>query len=311
MLAGVVEEDVDHRAAGTGALRFPRSRRVVVAPVCPDARRAGRRALRAGRPRRGWRASWRRRRRPWAPGGGQSPRRGGAALRARGGAGRQAAGIAHASLHRRDRHPDAERGDRGRRRQARGREPEIPRGEARGHLHGRGAGPGDRRGESFSCPVDSAAAPSGGQEPRISRGAWTARSGGAGSTVPAGPWSSPTGRSGTGGSGRSGPTSRRAGQAGLSGSWSRPASDTGRSPRCRHFRGSMEWMRHDECRERSIQAGSGVVEAGCRTFGLRPRHPGTPWSRRGANAMPAPRGRVMNLRLPELPGWRANQAFAA
>ncbi len=44
--------------------------------------------------------------------------RGGAALRAGGGAGRQAAGIAHVSLHRRDRPPDAERGDGGRRGQA-------------------------------------------------------------------------------------------------------------------------------------------------------------------------------------------------
>ncbi len=79
----------------------------------------------------------------------------------------------------------------------------------------------------------------------------------------------------------------------------------------RHFRGNMERMRYGRDRDRGIQVGSGVVEAGCRTFGLRPRRPGTRWSGRGANAMLAPRGCVLNLRLPDLLDWKANQALAA
>ena len=44
----------------------------------------------------------------------------------------------------------------------------------------------------------------------------------------------------------------------------------------RYFRGNLERMRYDEYRARGIQVGSGVVEAGCRTFGPpaeAPRHP--------------------------------------
>jgi len=70
-------------------------------------------------------------------------------------------------------------------------------------------------------------------------------------------------------------------------------------------------MRYDRYRDQGIQVGSGVVEGGCRQFGLRPRRSGTRWSRRGANAMLAPRGCAMNLRLPDLLEWRANQAMAA
>ncbi len=79
----------------------------------------------------------------------------------------------------------------------------------------------------------------------------------------------------------------------------------------RYFRGNMERMRYDEYRARGMQVGSGVVEAGCRTFGLRLKRPGTRWSGRGANAMLALKGCVMNLRLPDLLDWRANQALAA
>ena len=80
---------------------------------------------------------------------------------------------------------------------------------------------------------------------------------------------------------------------------------------CRCFRKNIGRMRHDECRARGIQVGSGVVEAGCRTFGLRLKRPGTRWSGRGANAMLALKGCVMNLRLPDLLDWKANQAVAA
>ncbi len=70
-------------------------------------------------------------------------------------------------------------------------------------------------------------------------------------------------------------------------------------------------MRYDEYRARGIQVGSGGVESGCRTFGLRLKHPGTRWSKRGANAMLALKGCVMNLRLPDLHNWKANQAVPA
>ncbi len=80
---------------------------------------------------------------------------------------------------------------------------------------------------------------------------------------------------------------------------------------CRYFRNSPERMRYDRCRDRGIQVGSGVVEAGCRQFGLRMKRSGTRWSERGANAMLALECCVMNRRLADLPGWRANQAAAA
>ncbi len=80
---------------------------------------------------------------------------------------------------------------------------------------------------------------------------------------------------------------------------------------CRYFRKNIGRMRYDEYRERGIQVGSGVVEAGCRAFGPPLKRPGTRWSRRGANAMLALKGCVLNLRLPDFLEWRANQAMAA
>jgi len=80
---------------------------------------------------------------------------------------------------------------------------------------------------------------------------------------------------------------------------------------CRHFWKNIGRMRHDGYRAHGMQVGSGVVEGGCRTFGLRTERPGTRRVERGANAMPVPRGRAMNLRLPDPPGWRADQAVAA
>jgi len=47
-----------------------------------------------------------------------------------------------------------------------------------------------------------------------------------------------------------------------------------------------------------------------RRFGPRLKPSGARRSQRGANAMPALKGRVMNLRLPDLLEWRANQALA-
>jgi len=45
--------------------------------------------------------------------------------------------------------------------------------------------------------------------------------------------------------------------------------------------------------------------------GLRARRSGTRRAERGANAMLALKGGAMNLRLPDLLEWRANQALAA
>ncbi len=70
-------------------------------------------------------------------------------------------------------------------------------------------------------------------------------------------------------------------------------------------------MRHGGFRERGVRAGSGVVEGGCRRFGLRTERSGTRRAERGANAMLALKGCAMNLRLPDFLEWRANQAAAA
>ncbi len=70
-------------------------------------------------------------------------------------------------------------------------------------------------------------------------------------------------------------------------------------------------MRHDGFRERGVRAGSGVVEGGCRQFGLRTERSGARWSKRGANAMLALKGCAMNLRVPDFLEWRTNQAIAA
>ncbi len=80
---------------------------------------------------------------------------------------------------------------------------------------------------------------------------------------------------------------------------------------CRYFRKNIGRMRYDEYRARGMQVGSGVVEAGCRTFGPPLKRPGTRWSKRGANAMLALKGCVLNLRLPDPLDWKANQAVAA
>ena len=80
---------------------------------------------------------------------------------------------------------------------------------------------------------------------------------------------------------------------------------------CRYFRNNMERMRYNEYRDLGMQVGSGVVESGCRQYGLRLKRPGTRWSERGANAMLALKSCVMNLRLPEFLDWQARQAVAA
>ena len=81
--------------------------------------------------------------------------------------------------------------------------------------------------------------------------------------------------------------------------------------RCRCFRNSIERMRCDGYRSQGMQVGSGVVESGCRQSGLRLKRPGTRWSERGANAMPALRSCVMNRRLTDFLDWQARQAVAA
>ena len=59
-----------------------------------------------------------------------------------------------------------------------------------------------------------------------------------------------------------------------------------------------------------MQVGSGVVESGCRKFGLRLKRPGARWSKRGADAMLALKHCDMNLRLPDF-DWQARQAVGA
>ncbi|MDE0524658.1 MAG: hypothetical protein OXH79_22180 [Boseongicola sp.] len=78
---------------------------------------------------------------------------------------------------------------------------------------------------------------------------------------------------------------------------------------CRHFQSNIERMRQDRYRDKGMQVGSGVVEAGCRQFGLRLKRSGTRWSERGANAMLALKSCAMNLRVPDFLDWRANQAI--
>ncbi len=80
---------------------------------------------------------------------------------------------------------------------------------------------------------------------------------------------------------------------------------------CRYFERNLGRMRHDGFRERGVRAGSGVVEGGCRRFGLRTERSGTRRAERGANAMLALKALVMNLRLPGFLEWQANQAVAA
>lgn len=80
---------------------------------------------------------------------------------------------------------------------------------------------------------------------------------------------------------------------------------------CRYFRNNIERMRYDEYRGRGMQIGSGVVESGCRMFGLRLKRPGTRWSKRGANAMLALKNCVMNRRVPDFLDWKVRQAVAA
>ena len=80
---------------------------------------------------------------------------------------------------------------------------------------------------------------------------------------------------------------------------------------CRYYRNNMERMRYDRYRDRGMQIGSGVVESGCRQYGLRVKRPGTRWSETGANAMLALKSCVMNFRMPDFLDWKARQAVGA
>ena len=80
---------------------------------------------------------------------------------------------------------------------------------------------------------------------------------------------------------------------------------------CRYYRNNIERMRYDRYRDRGMQVGSGVVESGCKRYGLRLKRPGTRWSETGANAMLALKSCVMNFRLPDFLDWHARQAVVA
>ncbi len=60
-----------------------------------------------------------------------------------------------------------------------------------------------------------------------------------------------------------------------------------------------------------MQVGSGVVESGCKRYGLRLKRPGTRWSETGANVMLALKSCVMNFRIPDFLDWHARQAVVA
>ena len=78
---------------------------------------------------------------------------------------------------------------------------------------------------------------------------------------------------------------------------------------CRYYRNNIERMRYNQYRDQGMQIGSGVVESGCKRYGLRLKRPGTRWSETGANAMPALKSCVINFRLPDFLDWHARQAI--
>ena len=80
---------------------------------------------------------------------------------------------------------------------------------------------------------------------------------------------------------------------------------------CRYYRNNIERMRYNQYRDQGMQIGSGVVESGCKRYGLRLKRPGTRWSETGANAMPALKSCVINFRLPDFLDWHARQAIVA
>ncbi len=45
---------------------------------------------------------------------------------------------------------------------------------------------------------------------------------------------------------------------------------------CRNYRNNIERMRYNQYRDQGMQIGSGVVESGCKRYGLRLKRPGTP-----------------------------------
>ncbi len=77
----------------------------------------------------------------------------------------------------------------------------------------------------------------------------------------------------------------------------------------RYYRNNIEGMRCNQYRDQGMQIGSGVVESGCKRYGLRLKRPGTRWSETGTNAMLALKSYVINLRLPDFLDWHARQAI--
>ncbi len=80
---------------------------------------------------------------------------------------------------------------------------------------------------------------------------------------------------------------------------------------CRYYRNNIERMRCNQYRDQGMRIGPGVVESGCKRYGLRLKRPGTRWSKTGANAMLALKSCVLNLRLPDVLDWHARQAIVA
>ena len=80
---------------------------------------------------------------------------------------------------------------------------------------------------------------------------------------------------------------------------------------CRYYRNNIERMRYNQYRNQGMQTGSGVVESGCKRYGLRLKRPGARWSETGSNAMLALKSCVMHPGLSDFLDWHARQAIVA
>ena len=71
-------------------------------------------------------------------------------------------------------------------------------------------------------------------------------------------------------------------------------------------------MRYDSYRKRGMQIGSRVVESSCRHIvGLRLKRPGSRWTLKGANAMPAIEFALANIRRAGFMDWKVGMSQAA
>ena len=80
----------------------------------------------------------------------------------------------------------------------------------------------------------------------------------------------------------------------------------------RLFRKNRERMRYDSRRERGIRISSGIVESSCRHIvGLRLKHAGSHWTLKGANAVPAIKCAIANIRQAGFMDWKVGMSSTA